>query len=152
MIKEHHINFLKLKAICLAIKAYKNSWKVCNPIRIKSNNATAIAYINNMEGLVSNICNCLAKEIWTYCTDQKIWLSTVHIPGKDNNTADYMSRLLNENTEWRLAPFVFHKIMNLFKVTPKIDLFASTFNLQFPKYISRNPDQEAFAIDAFSIS
>ena len=77
-----------------------------------------------MEGLVSNSCNCLAKEIWTYCTDQKIWLSTVHIPGKDNNTADYMSRLLNENTEWRLAPFVFHKIMNLFKVTPKIDLFA----------------------------
>ena len=105
-----------------------------------------------MEGLVSSSCNCLAKEIWTYCTDQKIWLSTVHTPGKDNNTADYMSRLLNENAEWRLDPFVFHKIMNLFKVTPKIDLFASTFNLQVPKYISRNPDQEAFAIDAFSIS
>ena len=78
-----------------------------------------------MGGLVSNSCNHLTKEIWTYCTDQKIWLSAVHIPGKDNNTADYMSRLLNENTEWRLAPFVFHKIVNLFNVTPKIDLFAS---------------------------
>ena len=105
-----------------------------------------------MRGLVSNSCNHLAKEIWTYCTDQKILLSAVHAPGKDNNTADYMSRLLNENTEWRLAPFVFHKIVNLFKVTPEIDLFASALNHQVPKYISWNPDQEAFAIDAFSIS
>ena len=63
-----------------------------------------------------------------------------------------MSRLLNENIEWRLASFIFHKIVNLFKITPEIDLFASTLNHQVPKYISWNPDQEAFAIDAFSIS
>ena len=71
---------------------------------------------------------------------------------KDNNTADYTSRLLSENTEWRLAPFVFHKIINLFKVTTEIDLFTSAFNHQVPKYISWSPDEEAFAIDAFSIS
>ena len=47
---------------------------------------------------------------------------------------------------------VFHKIVNLFKVTPEIDLFASALNHQAPKYISWNPDQGAFAIDAFSIS
>ena len=41
---------------------------------------------------------------------------------------DYMSRLLNENTEWRLAPFVFHTIINLFKVTSEKDLFASELN------------------------
>ena len=63
-----------------------------------------------------------------------------------------MSRLFNENTEWRLAPFAFHKIINLFKVTPETDLFASVFNYQVPKYISWNPDREAFAIDAFSNS
>ena len=79
-----------------------------------------------MGGLASNSCNHLAKETWTYCTDQKIWLSAVHIP----NTADYMSRLLNENTEWRLAPLVFYKIVNLFKITPEIDLFASALNHQ----------------------
>ena len=66
-----------------------------------------------------------------------------------------MSRLRNENTKWRLGPFVFLKIINLFKVTPEIHLFASALNQQVPKYISWNPrgiDQEAFAIDAFSIS
>ena len=149
--KEYHINYLELKAIYLAIKAYRSSWEGCKHIRIRSDNTTAIAYINNMGGLVSNSCNHLAKEIWTYCTDQKIWLSAVHIPGKDNNTADYMSRLLNENTEWRLAPFVFNKIVNLFKATPEIDLFASALNHQVPKSISWNADQETFAIDAFSI-
>ena len=102
--------------------------------------------------MVSSSCNHLAKEIWTYCTDQKICLFAVYIPRKDNNTADYMSKIPNENTEWRLASFVFHKIVNLFKVTPEIDLFVSTSNDQVSKYISPNPDQEAFAIDAFSIS
>ena len=63
-----------------------------------------------------------------------------------------MSRSLNENTEWRLATFVLHKIVNLFKVTPEIDVFASALNPQVPKHISWNPDQEAFAIDTFSIS
>ena len=48
--------------------------------------------------------------------------------------------------------FVFHKIVNLFKITPEIDLFASELNHKVPKYISWNPDQKAFAIDAFSIS
>ena len=47
-----------------------------------------------MGGFVSNSCNHLTKEIWTYCTDQKTWLPAVHIPEKDNNTADYTSRLL----------------------------------------------------------
>ena len=150
--KEYHINYLELKAIYLAIKASKSSWEGCKHIRIRSDNTTTIAYINNMGGLVSNSCNHLTKEIWTYRTDQKIWLSTVHIPGKYNNTADYVFRLLNENTEWRLAPFVFHKIVNSFKVTPEIDLFASALNHQVPKHISWNLDQEAFAIDAFSIS
>ena len=63
-----------------------------------------------------------------------------------------MSRLRNENTNWGLGPFVFHRIINLFKVTPEIHLFASALNQQVPKYILWNPDQEGFVIDAFSIS
>ena len=60
-------------AIYLAIKAYRSSWEGCKHIRIRSDNITAIAYINNRGGLVSNSCNYLAKEIWKYRTDQKIW-------------------------------------------------------------------------------
>ena len=150
--KEYHINYLELKAIYLAIIAYRNSWEVCKHIRIRSDNTTAIAYINNMGGLVSNSCNHLAKEIWTHCKGQKMWFSAVYITGKDNNTADYMYRLINEKTEGRLVPFIFHKIVNLFKVTSDIDLFDSALNHQVPNYISWNPDQDQFEIDTFSIS
>ena len=76
------------------IKAYRNSWEGCKHIRKRLDNATATSYIDNLGGLISNSCYHLAEEIWTYCTDQKILLSTVHIPGKDDNPADYMSRLL----------------------------------------------------------
>ena len=68
-------------------------------MRIRSDNTTAIPYVNNMGDLVSSSCDRLAKEIWTCCSDINTWLSAIHIPRKENNKADYMSRLLNDNTE-----------------------------------------------------
>ena len=75
-----------------------------------------------------HVTDILAKEIWTYCIDMDIWLLAVHIPRKENNTADYMSKLLDENTEWRLFPTIFKKsvthfciifVTNLFYILPK---------------------------------
>ena len=60
--KAYHINYLELKAIHLAIKAYSNLWKGCKHIRTRSDNTTAIAYVNNMEGLVSIPCDRLTKK------------------------------------------------------------------------------------------
>ena len=51
-----------------------------------------------------------------------------------------------------VSSICFSQNCDLFKVTPEIDFFASALNHQVPKYISWNLDQEAFAIDAFSIS
>ena len=34
-----------------------------------------------------------------YCITRKVWLSAVHMTGKDSKTSDYMSRLQNESTE-----------------------------------------------------
>lgn len=63
-----------------------------------------------------------------------------------------MSKLLNDNTEWKLDLQIFLKIMKLFSVKPEIDRFASHLNNQIPAYVSWNPDKNADAIDAFSIS
>ena len=92
---------------------YEDVWKGCKHIRIKSNNTTAIPYINNMGSIVSNSCNHLSKTIWYYCRNRKVWLSAVHILGKDNETAD-MSRPQNENTEQRLSPIFFQRILEVF--------------------------------------
>ena len=98
--KAYHINYLELKAIHLAIKAYNNLWKGCKNIRIRSDNTTAIEYVSNMGGLVSSSCDRLTKEIMTYSPGRNAWLSAIHIPGKESNETDYMSRFLNDNTEY----------------------------------------------------
>ena len=56
------LNYLELKAIHLAIKAYSNLWKRCKYIRIRSDNTKAVTYINSMEGLISSSCDKLAKK------------------------------------------------------------------------------------------
>ena len=105
-----------------------------------------------MTGIVSDSCNHLSKTIWYYCINRKVWLSAVHTPGKDNEAADYLSRLQNENIEWRLSPIVFQRILEAFYSKPEIDLFASFMNYQIGQYVSWHPDRNAIAIDAFSIS
>ena len=77
--------------------------------------------------------------------------SSYTLPVKENITADFMSRLQNENTEWRLPPAIFHKILRVFYFKPEIDIFAC-LNYQIPKYVSWYPNKNAVAIDAFSMS
>ena len=81
-----------------------------------------------MGEIVADSCNHLSKTIWYHCIDRKVWLSAVHIPGKDNETLDYMSTLKNENTEWRLSAIIFQRILEVFYCKPEIDLFASYIN------------------------
>ena len=99
--KGNHINYPELKAIYLVVRSYRRYWLGKRLIQVKSDNTTAIAYINNMGGSVSEKRNELAKHIWHFCIQENIWISAVHISGKENTVADYyMSRSLRDNTEW----------------------------------------------------
>ena len=104
-----------------------------------------------MGGIVSEKCNDLSKQIWDLCIMENIWISAVHIPGKQNTIADFMSGFLNENTQWQLSPLILKKIVRTFDFEPEIDLFASYLNFQVENYISWFPDPKANIIDAFSI-
>lgn len=75
----------------------------------------------------SNSCNILAKKIWTSCTDRIVWLSAIHIPGKGNNSADYMPRLLSENTKLKLFPTIFKNLVTNFTSNHIINILASCF-------------------------
>ena len=133
---DHHINYLELKAIYYGIKSYRKEWIGAKHLRIRSDNTTAIAYINNMGGTVSSKCNNLAKVIWEFCISENIWISAEHIPGTKNSIADFMSRSFNDNTEWQLSTELFQKIIKQFSIIPTIDLFASHLNKQLKKYVS----------------
>ena len=146
----HHINYLELKAAFLALKHFCSS-KSNEHVRLLLDNTTAIKYLNKMGGR-KPLFNNLTKEIWEWCVIRNIWLSVYHIPGKDNQRADALSRQkLSVDMEWEMHPDVFEQIMNRYGRC-EVDLFASCQNFKLPKYVSFGPDRNAWKNDAFSLS
>ena len=62
-----------------------------------------------------------------------------------------MSRTFNENTEWKLSPFLFQSMLQRFQFIADIDLFASKLSKQLSNYVSWHPDPESFGVDAFNL-
>lgn len=144
-----HINFLELQAAWFTIRSFCGDLQGLH-VRIKMDNTTAIAYINNMGGKTKS-CNSLARKIWMWCMSKEIWLSAAHIPGVQNGQADKISRTDHNNTEWQLDGRLFNWLVEQWG-RPEIDLFASRLNCQLDAYVSWKPDPFAVAIDAFSIT
>lgn len=143
-----HINVLELKAILFSLKSYFNNLS-CVHVRIKSDNSTAVHYVNNLGGVKSLSCHKVAKDIWLWAMQRCIHLSAEHLPGTENTQADKASRIFDVNTEWQLSQIVFDKIVHVFGPFD-IDLFASRLNAKCQCYCSWKPDPSAFFIDAFS--
>ena len=121
-------------------------------IRIMCDNTTAVNVINHMGTSHSDSCNSVAKEVWEWCIDRKIWLSAAGIPGKQNLIADFESRRNQRASEWRLDKASLIRALEKLDFKPDIDLLASRINYQFPHYVSYRPDPEAIVIDAFSLN
>ena len=107
-------------------------------IRVQLDNTTAVAYINNFGGCKARSCNTLAKEIWGWCIETRIWLSASHIAGVDNTRADGESRLFSDNTEWMLNTKIFKQVISVFGM-PDIDLLSSRLNNQVPLFVTWRP-------------
>ena len=146
----HHINYLELLAIFLGLKSfYKNDKN--KHIGIKSDSSTAVAYINNMGGITSDKLDDLAICIWSWCQERNFYITAIHVPGVENVTADYKSRIFNDSNEWMLKKDIFTRICKQ-TVVPSVDLFASRLNHQIQNYVSWSFDPGASAVDAFTIS
>jgi len=149
--KEMHINEQELVAIKYAILSYLKSGIQPKHIKIMSDNATAISYINKYGGCKSKNCNIISSDIWGICIAYGVHISAAHIPGKHNVVADIASREFRDSAEWMLNPDVFRNICETLG-TPEIDLFATRLNKQLPEYVSWLPDPGSQHIDAMSIS
>lgn len=145
-----HINQLELLAVMFALRSFISH--MCNKhVKVFTDNATAVAYINDMGGTKSPEINEIAKQIWIWCIENNVWLTACHLPGHLNVNADLNSRKFNERIEWTLEKAVFEKICSIFE-RPDIDLFATRINAQLEKYISWKPDPFALYVDAFTVS
>ena len=144
-----HINYLELKAMFLALQSYLKD-KTDIVVLVKSDNRTAIAYLNKLGSpLRSQLCQ-LVLEIWEWCLLHRITPHAEYLAGKDNVLADWESRH-HDSSDWQLLPSVFdavHLLLGPFT----IDLFASRTNAQLPDYCSWRPDPQARVVDAFSTS
>lgn len=145
-----HINALELKAVLFGLQSFCNDFNDKH-IRIRSDNTTAVAYINKLGGVKSIICHRIVTEIWNWAFRRKIHLSAEHLPGSQNLLADKASRVFDVNTEWMLSNEAFEAIDHRFGKFD-IDLFASRLNAKTDIYASWKPDPNAVFIDAFSSS
>jgi hypothetical protein len=146
-----HINALELKAIQLALRSYILLREDIKHVRIKSDNTTAISYINKKGGSHNMVLNDMAVDIWDYCIQKGIHISAAHIPGIHNVLADTASREFDDSAEWAIPQSRFENITRVFG-TPDIDLFASRLNHKLAMYASWKPDPDSAVIDAMSIS
>jgi hypothetical protein len=146
-----HINFLELEAVRLALIHFQ--WQLLGKsVLIATDNTTVVAYINRQGGTRSpNLC-LLAEKMLLWTQDRQISITARHIPGKLNVIADLLSREHQViHTEWMLNVRVFETLCLCWD-RPHIDLFATILNRQLPTYVSPMPDEQAFGVDALSIS
>lgn len=146
--KQLHINILELKACQLALLSFCKETTNTH-VQVYMDNTTSVAYIN--KGGRKTELNELARCIWFWCIDRNIHLSAAHVAGKLNVEADEMSRKNNDDLEWALSEEVFSKLLNIYPQLD-MDLFASRLNHKLDQYVSRRPEPDASAIDAFSIT
>ena len=144
-----HINSFELQAVFFCLKAFcKNKTRLY--VLLKLDNTATVAYINKKGRTISACCNKLAKDIWNWAKEQDIWITTSHVPGLKNTTADLRSRHFYDKKEWSLNERVAKPLSDQFG-KPEIDLFASRLNTKCTKYSSYKPDPDAYHVTAFSM-
>ena len=147
---DNHINVLELQAAYFALKSLCTN-KTGIHIRLMMDSMTAVYYIREQGGSKSLACNAIARKIWLWAFERQIWLSSEHLVGSLNVTADYESRHFQMETEWMLDKSVFKNVVLKSGFEPNIDLFASRVNCQITKFVSWKPQPEAYAVNVFSL-
>ncbi|XP_045206274.2 uncharacterized protein LOC123558461 [Mercenaria mercenaria] len=144
-----HINILELKAFQFTILTFCKDISDKH-VRVFTDNTTTCSYVNCLGGKKHEL-NALARDIWFWCIARNIHISAAHVPGEQNSEADEQSRTVNDDLEWALKSKIFQSVEIRFPGI-SIDLFASRLNHKTPQYVSRKPDPNALAIDAFALT
>lgn len=147
---DQHINFKELQAAFFAVQSFYPLHKDILHIRLKLDNSTAVANINNFGSIKSPVLNNLSREFWEWCLNENVHLSAEHIPGVSNCTADYLSRKDKSTIEWCLNDDILKYICKM-SFQPSIDLFASRLNAKFDLFVSWHPEPGCHSVNAFTL-
>ena len=135
-----HINVKEMLAILYALRSFVDQLKghhVC----VLCDNTTAVHVLNKMGTTRSPQCNDMAKQIWSFCQNNAIFITCTHIPGVENTVADKESRHEYKQGEWMLNTDIFPRATAHFDFTPDLDCFATRANAWLSRYCSRTPSR-----------
>ncbi|CAJ0958648.1 unnamed protein product [Ranitomeya imitator] len=79
-----------------------------------------------------------------------ILMGALHIKGKENVAADFLSRNVLKQGEWSLNEDIFNLVVRRWG-QPVVDLFATRNNRKVKLFCSLNPRENPLAVDAFLI-
>ena len=144
-----HINHKELLAASMSIKAFTKDRAVSH-VHLRSDNMTTVSQIARMGGTRSRSLFNITADLWKYCIDRGIMLTSSHLRGIWNVTADQESRVFRDSSSWKLLSTVYQAITRVMGV-PEVDLFADRTNFQHPIYMSWKPDPQAIHTDAFTV-
>jgi len=149
--KKLHINILELLAIHKTLEALVDIVRN-KAVLVCSDNSTTVAYIKKQGGLRSKSLFLYTQSLYQFLEMNNVNIKARHIPGKLNVIADQLSRKGQIiPTEWSINPRILAALWEFWE-KPMIDLFATRDNKQMSIYVSPIPDQEAFGVDALSMS
>ena len=97
-----HINALDLSGAELVLPSFFKDNKSTKHIRAMTEDNTAVAYINNVGGIRSDVCDDVAFEICQWAAKRQLWISAPQIPVSENVTADKNSVLRMETCGGRV--------------------------------------------------
>ena len=142
-----HINSLEILAALKALECFASSLSDCT-VEIEVDNLSAVCYINKLGGCRSKALCDAALLVANFCELRNIILIAVYVPGILNSLADAESRRPTSAGDWKLSPSSFMSICLEWSL--QVDVFASEWNRQLPKYVSWTPQPNCWKVDAFS--
>jgi ribonuclease HI len=144
-------NQREMLAVLLALKHFLPTLKENNltTLTLESDNMTVVHNVSKVRAQKGPLP--IVRALFSFLTKHRITLLPMHRPGVNNEKADALSRLEwmgDYEIDWKVvAP-----ILQEWRITPSVDLFATWANHKLPLYCSPDPsDANALAFNAFSI-
>ena len=117
-------------------------------IHLKMDKVSALTHFNKLGGCRSRQLIGATISLWEYGLDKRILLSAEFLPGVQNTEADRLSRQFRDDSNWKLNPKVFKRLVARWGKID-LDLFADRLNAQTSIFYSWRPDPLAAGTDAF---
>lgn len=148
---QNSINWKELMAIYLALVHFLPLLGG-KRVLVRTDNSSAVSYVNCQGGTRSVKLTAVALQIVDLAEQNRMSVKARHVVGEKNVLADWLSRqgqILS--TEWILHPSVLQDLWGVWG-RPQVDLFATRWTNQLPRFISPVPDPQAVGVDALSTS